>query len=672
MNLKSFSMAAFVIIGISFLPLINRLGFYLDDWPMLYSLNVRGVEGIRQYWIADSRPFASWVYEFFYPIFGSKPLAWHIGLFIARWITTVLFWLTFTKVWTNQKLQITVAALLFGIYPLFRQQSSGLMFTMIWVTFILYLLSLWLMVTAFQNKKWMLFFVILSLGIDLVSLLNIEYYIGIELLRPFIFFILINRETLSCWRKVLKALLWSLPWLVVDFGFLVWRAFLIKTPTLRSPIIFEDLVSSPIQTILEQVQNLIKDFIQITISVWYSTLEPALFDLKTPSEMAAWALALIALIVALVYILIIARNEKSKTQENTRDIPLLLFGALTVVLGAAPGWAIGRTVSGEYGLWNDRYGIAAMFGASLFLVGLVSILVKPSTRKMLVILAIFLALATGSNFRNTNEYRWSATYQTRFYNQLLWRAPTLKPNTTIFSGKELFPKMGVYPTSFALNLLYPSSNPMPAVDYWFYTIEHYFPKNMHQLDDGIDLSLKKWYVTYNGKSTDSLVIHWEYMNPSCLWVLDENDRYNPFISEHARIALGASNLSRIQDIENPGYPPEEIFGAEAAHGWCYYFEKADLARQNQEWEKITTLYDVTLEKGYNTNYGPELTPFIYGYALSGQLDKAIELTNASKTMAEKMKPYLCDQWNAIHDLAEPSSAMDEAYQREMEDLACGT
>lgn len=282
-----------------------------------------------------------------------------------------------------------------------------------------------------------------------------------------------------------------------------------------------------------------------------------------------------------------------------------------------------------------------------------------------------IALATGSNIRKTNEYRWSATYQTRFYNQLVWRAPSITPNTSILSGKELFPKMGVYPTSFALNLLYPSSNPMPKVDYWFYTISHYFPNNYHELDQGIDITLKKWYVDYSSVSTDSLVIYWNYLEPSCMWVLDQNDRYNPFIADDVKQTLGASNQSRITEADAPGYPPEDIFGPEMAHGWCYYFEKADLARQLQQWDQIPLLYAETVEKGYHTNYGPELTPFIFGFALTGDIDKAVELTDISKTMAEKMKPYLCDQWTAIYNIAEPSPDLTEAYQNEMTDLACG-
>jgi hypothetical protein len=86
---------------------------------------------------------------------------------------------------------------------------------------------------------------------------------------------------------------------------------------------------------------------------------------------------------------------------------------------------------------------------------------------------------------------------------------------------------------------------------------------------------------------------------------------------------------------------------------------------------LPLLYAETIDKGYHTNYGPELTPFIFGFAMTGNIDKAVELTDISKTMAEKMKPYLCDQWTAIYNSADPSPDLTEAYQNEMNDLSCG-
>jgi len=672
MDLLRFAILSFVIVSINFLPLISKLGFYLDDWPQVYSWTVHGFEGIKQYWIADSRWFTWWIQSALFPVLGAKPLYWHILMVFLRWATSILVWLILKRIWPRQIIAITVTALLFGIYPLFAQQSSAVMFSVIWVCFALYLLSLLLMVQAYDSKKWFVFFTFTGLVIDLVGLLSYEYFLGLEFIRPFILMILINQTQLSRGKKYLKGLAQYLPWLLIELGYLIWRSFLVKIPTLRTPVIFSNLTAKPLQTIFGLIESMIKDIVQIIFATWYDTFNPTLFDIKIPSDAFAWILAALAFIIALT--ILIRLNKTGPAQEsNTRSwtIQALWIGLLAVVFGAAPAWAIGRSVSAENGIWNDRMGIASMMGASLFLVALVFALVKPTRNRVVAILAVMLALATGSNFRYANEYRWSATYQTRFYNQLVWRAPSIKPNTAIMSGNELFPKMGVYPTAFAINTLYPSSSPFPSVDYWFYSIPHYFPTNYFNLDEGIEIKLEKWYVQFSSISTDSLLIYWNPMEPSCLWTLDNNDRYNPFLSDYVTEALGASNLARITNDAQHGYPPQDIFGAELGHGWCYYFEKADLAKQYQDWGSVVSLYEEATAKGYHTNFGPELTPFIYGYALSGQPDRAIEITDFSKTMAEKMNPYLCDQWENIYQLSGNSPGLTDAYEREMSDLKCG-
>ena len=64
----------------------------------------------------------------------------------------------------------------------------------------------------------------------------------------------------------------------------------------------------------------------------------------------------------------------------------------------------------------------------------------------------------------------------------------------------------------------------------------------------------------------------------------------------------------------------EIFGAEPPHTWCYYFEKADLARQLQDWQSVLQLEKQAREHGFTPKFGPEYVPFIEaadGVILSG-------------------------------------------------------
>ena len=44
----------------------------------------------------------------------------------------------------------------------------------------------------------------------------------------------------------------------------------------------------------------------------------------------------------------------------------------------------------------------------------------------------------------------------------------------------------------------------------------------------------------------------------------------------------------------------EIYGPEPAHGWCYYFEQAELAAQDGDWVRVAALGD----KAFSLNHYP--------------------------------------------------------------------
>ena len=47
-----------------------------------------------------------------------------------------------------------------------------------------------------------------------------------------------------------------------------------------------------------------------------------------------------------------------------------------MLLGFAPGWSVGRHIYDLTGIYNDRFGMAAMFGLAILIVGLADMLMK--------------------------------------------------------------------------------------------------------------------------------------------------------------------------------------------------------------------------------------------------------------------------------------------------------
>lgn len=245
MDLARFSLISFILVTVNYFPLITELGFYLDDWPQVYSWTVHGHEGIKQYWMADSRWFTWWIQSTLFPLLGNKPIFWHLAMIFLRWVTSLLWWLILAKIWPDKKTQNFITALLFSIYPLFVQQSSAVMFSVIWVCFALFLLSLFLMVQYTVSKKHFVLLIGLGIIIDAVSLFSYEYFIGLELFRLFVLILLINREKMVRKKKVLSILKQYFPWFTISLFYIIWRGFLIKIPTLRSPVIFKNYLNRP-------------------------------------------------------------------------------------------------------------------------------------------------------------------------------------------------------------------------------------------------------------------------------------------------------------------------------------------------------------------------------------------------------------------------------------------
>jgi hypothetical protein len=68
-------------------------------------------------------------------------------------------------------------------------------------------------------------------------------------------------------------------------------------------------------------------------------------------------------------------------------------------------------------------------------------------------------------------------------------------------------------------------------------------------------------------------------------------------------------------------PPAIVFGKEPAHGWCYYYQKADLARQRGDWIQIPNLLKAALDNGNYPEDGLEWMPFLQASAVLGKVEQ---------------------------------------------------
>jgi len=182
----------------------------------------------------------------------------------------------------------------------------------------------------------------------------------------------------------------------------------------------------------------------------------------------------------------------------------------------------------------------------------------------------------------------------------------------------------------------------------------FYPTN--RLDAGLPalkpgLPIEYDYIAGHFVGNTSQVVAFYYDPPACLRLLEPDiDADNHFIQLESlmREASALSNTDQILTDSDPVMPA--IFQPEPAHSqtWCYYFEKADLARQLGDWETVTRLGDEAFALNDYPNNPLERFVFIEGYAHTGDWEHAVKLSRESYRISKQyVRPLLCRLWQRI-------------------------
>ncbi|HAW51016.1 MAG TPA: hypothetical protein DCX54_01625 [Flavobacteriales bacterium] len=126
---------------------------------------------------------------------------------------------------------------------------------------------------------------------------------------------------------------------------------------------------------------------------------------------------------------------------------------------------------------------------------------------------------------------------------------------------------------------------------------------------------------------------------SCVHVINGmQSEYSPGEWDLIREVGPYSEIEHILVNETPHTPPTVVFGPEPAHGWCYYYQKADLARQRGEWEKVLEIGSQAFGQGFEPVDLIEWMPFLQAYALNGDVEHLRELSPVVNAV-----PYISEQ-----------------------------
>ncbi len=421
-------------------------------------------------------------------------------------------------------------------------------------------------------------------------------------------------------------------------------------------MILLNLVSQPLPTVLKFLQMVIQDLVNALAGTWYRTIDPAKINLSSMAVLFAWGAAVLCGGLVTVIYYYFNKNDYetkpissfSEDKPNVRRISpslirIMLFGLVAFILGMLPVWALGKQIF--QGMYGGRYGLAGMLGASIMCIAILEWL-TPRLSARAIILGSLIALSISYHLSTGGLYYRVWQNQLQFYWQLTWRAPHIQGPAAILSGDEILSFMGRDSTSAAINVLYDQPQGKANLNYWFFELYHDIgEERAARLERGIPLKDRLRSLNFETNSENSLIFYYKPGVGRCLWVLSPEDIDIPNLPEIVRLALPTANLELIQKQSSPGYPPPSIFGGEPDHNWCYYYEKAELARQNSDWQQVYELGKQAVKKDLTPKDTIEWLPFIEARLRLGMVEDARQQTLEIYKTRPDLGGRLCRSWS---------------------------
>jgi hypothetical protein len=618
--------------------LIPKLGFYWDDWPTIFYTHSGRIAQLANHFTYD-RPFSVWAY-FLTGRLGTSPLTWHLAALLLRWATVVALGWALQPLWPRQPRKIVYVALLFAVYPGYYVQSLSVIFAAHLATYIALFVSLGAMGRALREPRRFAAWSALAIATCALQMFSLEYYVGLELMRPlYIWLVLrdLKPKQRQLWAQALKV--WA-PYAAVFAAWVAWRLFLFHPPVEPYPL---TISHNPLVAALDLARIGLRDFAAVLFTTWVSMKTTLLGFLAGALAAGAVAFAL-------------TRLAPVKRESDERFAPLAaLLGLLAFFAGLGPIWVIGETIAqGEY---NQRYILIAMFGASLLLVSVICFILRKE-RNRTILIAILLVAAIGAQGYHAEQFSKDWEHQRSFYWQLAWRAPSFESNTALVTYGRLTYWTGEPLLGDALNTLYPPLLAVPYVDLWAFELTR--TKTVKAISSGELLSNDYRGLLFSMQQPDDVVLY--YMPPAgCLRVLTAIDAADATLPSELRELAPFSNPANI--LPTGAAPDAAVFGTEPARDWCYFYEKADLARQQNNWKAVIELMHAAQQQGLQPLAATEWRPFIEAYARTSNWDSAIETTRAAYAQDVAAAGQLCALWAQLPD-------NDKARAAVYTELAC--
>lgn len=646
---KSIPWLLALLTGLAYGLMLFQTGFYWDDWPFAWAAHFIGPESFIGSFLRV-RPFLGPIFWFTTSLLPETPLAWQAFALVLRFLLTLAAWWALRQIWPGHPWQTLLAALAFLVYPGYSQHWVA--FTHInqeLIPLLFYILSFGMTGLTLQSvtaarRRTALGLLLLTLGV-----FPTEYFLTLEPLR---FLFILSILALESETSLLRTK-WR------DFVSLLWRSFKAWLPYLTVWglnalwlfLYYRSGVYANYEVVLGETDGSSPGVITGLLSasleaIWKAGLYAwALLPLLAARTLAApstWlALGAAGLSLGLLW-LFLRRLSLSRpfSASQTWAWHAIFIGLTGLALGRIPSWAAGLPLTLQSSF--DRFTVSMFLAASLLIAGLLTLLFRRE-RAWLLASVLLIAVGVGQQVYSASVFRRDWERQRSFYWQLAWRIPALVPGTALLTDEVEMDYETDYALTAPLNWMYAPNFSGARLPYLALGVAER-PGRLPALEAGYDFEFPYRPVRFYGNTGQ--VVLFLFPPGSCLRILD------PAFDSDATFGKDSPLLARLLPLSNPSLIltdspapslPKAVFGSEPPPSWCYYYAKAELARQRGDWAEATRLGDEAASKGFRPAAPVEWLPFIEAYVRAGQLEKAEALSQtALRTPA--MRKAVCATW----------------------------
>lgn len=648
-----YALTIITLIGlVAYLPPLWRLGYYWDDWFVIWEGH-RGGAGVIYDNLVNERILTAGLFSLSYRILGEAALGWHLTELLLRVLGGWAFYWLCREVWRERQLAAVLTAALFITYPGFLEQHYAIALHNYFTAALLGLLSLAASVRALrstQRKPRLLFACLAVLG-GLGYLLMVEGFIGLEALRLILIIYIIHRDQRVPLRELLRksGAAW-LAYALMIATYLAWQTFL--APTTRSDMnlseIAELYIENPIGRAEFVAYEVGRDFANVALRAWTEPWYQVSSANPTGLRLSYLALAGLGSVLLIVY----ARHAPQPSGILDWAGAAGMIGLIATPLLILPLTLVLRDVG-----IGGRDALPASVGAVLLMVGLGYRLLPRQAASACLIFLLGISIYTQLNHSRTFTLGWER--QRSLWWQLSWRAPQIGPGTVLVvdTAFEWDQQVRNYEISSPANLIYA------------YQSRQFRVQGIQLTERNLPLvQSATWNLDTN--YANSLLLYLRDPD-SCLRVID-NTRLYELPSDADKLLKAAAPYSHTDLIllnEPPAAPPPSIFGVEPPRGWCFYLQKAELARQYGDWAGVAHIGETVRGQGLQPRDAAEWLPFVEGTLRDGQPTAAAEIVTAATRQLPTLDTAVCTLFDRLRAEGVPPASLD-FIQTASAELAC--